>query len=493
MGFAVTLSTERRFTAVVKIGVAIVLGIMVERLLYNAPVGWLYGVFVAVLLTAMLVLNGTKALRPLNVLIAIAGISALIIDPHWASFLLAFLGVVTVALTTQANIAKNAWHWLRGVGQFTLMMPGILIVTVFGGSNNLAVPNVAASFVSGARQWIFPSVLASMFLFLFIIGNPLMFDGAASVFDFLIGGGNFDLGGLIMSVARIGMIALLCWPFLFVPDLNIAETQPELEREGMSLGMVIRTLILCSVVFGLQNFLDLTILWGGGALPQDLTLSEYAHQGTYPLAIAAVLVGAFVILLMPAGGKAEKNRNARWLTFLWLGQTGFLAASCLKRMDMYISAYSLTYLRVVAIIAIVLIAIGLLWVFLRLVWRRSNGWLFTASTLTALALLFIGSMTDIGARIAWYNVEHSRDVGGTSVHLDVAYLRDEVGPSAIPALTWFAENVRSNIELNSGKTRKDLAIYARDVLTLDFEQTMTDERAWTLRRHFLAQRIADLE
>jgi len=465
MGLTGVFRAERRFDAAARIGVAIGLGFAGERLLYDAPVGWLYAVFVTALLSATVILNGANGFRSISLLLAIAGIVALIVEPHWASFLLAFLGVASVALSAQANVARDAWNWMRHMANFTLMLPGALIASVMGGSSKLRVPSFPISVATVARQWIIPLMLASLFLILFLIGNPLMLDGATSIFNFFIGGTGFSLFDLIMSALRITVIALLCLPFLSIPKLEISYTEPSLA----------------------------SVLWGGGVLPEDMTLSEYAHQGTYPLAIAAVLVGAFVILMMPAGGEAEKNRKARTLAFLWIAQTGFLAASCLKRMDMYVSAYSLTYLRVIAIFAITLITIGLIWIVVRVALKRSNRWLITVSTLTALALLFLGSVVDIGARIAWYNVEHSREIGGEGVRLDVAYLRKAIGPSAIPALAWYIDNRRYGVDPMRRQTRSDRAINARDALTQQFSETMTDTRGWTLRRHWLQQQIAQLE
>ena len=417
----------------------------------------------------------------------------MIVEPHWASVLLAFLGLVSVALVGQANVALDAWRWLRSVATFILSMPRGMASLLLGRSGRLAMPEIPSGFTTLARQWVVPLSLASGFLILFLIGNPLMADQMASILTFVFEGGDFSLVDLMTSVLRIGIVALLCWPFLHTPELNLVEPEQGAVREMVSPGTALRTLRLCNLVFGLQNFLDLTVLWGGGVLPKEMTLSQYAHQGIYPLALAAILVGVFVLLAMPAGGAAEKTRVTRWLTLFWLAQTFLLTASCLKRLDMYVSAYSLTYMRTFAIVITACIGIGLLWIFLRIVMRRSNRWLVTASTLTGLVFLFAGSVTDVGARIAWFNVEHSREVGGKGVHLDVAYLRDAVGPSAIPALAWFVENRVPRIGQTRCVRNDDRPVLAQAALTQDFENMMKDHRAWTLRRYWLQEEIARLK
>jgi len=493
MGFTGVLGGTIRTNAGAKLSAALGCGIAFEVLLYAAPLGWLTAVCVGGLLAAMVVFGQGEALRSPALLLAGAGVVALIIEPHWASFLLAFLGLVSVALVGQADVARDAWRWVRSVARFVLMMPRGLISSLTGSSEKLVMPSVPRSVIALGRQWLVPLGLALIFLILFLIGNPLMADHMSSILTLFIGGGDFNLIDLTATGLRVGVIALLCWPFLHAQDLNIEDAGVESVREFVSLGMAFRTLVLCNLVFGMQNFLDLTILWGGGDLPEEMTLSAYAHQGIYPLAFAAVLVGIFVLIALPAGGIAEKTASTRWLTFLWLAQTCLLTASCLKRLDMYISAYSLTYLRVFAIIITACIGLGLLWISLRIAMRRSNRWLFTASILTGLALLFGGSTVDVGARIAWFNVEHSHEAGGDGVHLDVVYLRDEVGPSAIPALAWFIDNRNNEVEQTRWMRNDDRPVIAQAALTQEFEALMKDQRAWTLRRYWLQGEIARLK
>lgn len=493
MGFAGSLGVPIRVNLWARLGVAIGFGIAVELLLYAAPLGWLTAICVGALLTTIVGFGRVEALRSPAILLAGAGLLAVVVEPHWASLLLAFLGLTSVAIVGQANVARDAWRWVRSVVRFIVTMPRGLVSLLSGTSGKPELPDILSAFTAIVRQWIVPLSLASGFLVLFLIGNPLMADGMSSVLNFVFAGDDFSLVDFIATVLRIGIVALLCWPFLHTPDLQLAATVLGEVQEKVSLGTAFRTLVLCNLVFGLQNFLDLTVLWGGGMLPEDMTLSEYAHQGIYPLALAAILVGVFVLLALPAGGVAEKTHSTRWLTFLWLGQTFLLTASCLKRLDMYISAYSLTYMRTFAIVMTACIGVGLVWIFLRIAMRRSNRWLFTASTLTGLTFLFLGSVVDVGSRIAWFNVEHSREVGGEGVHLDVTYLRNAVGPSAIPALTWFLENRNTGIDQLRRTRVHDRPKIAQVALTQDFEKLMKDHRAWTLRRYWLQKEIARLD
>ena len=64
---------------------------------------------------------------------------------------------------------------------------------------------------------------------------------------------------------------------------------------------VTRSLILFNVMFALQSALDLTYLWGGASLPNDMTYAYYAHRGAYPLIATALLAAGFVLIAMRPG------------------------------------------------------------------------------------------------------------------------------------------------------------------------------------------------
>ena len=76
--------------------------------------------------------------------------------------------------------------------------------------------------------------------------------------------------------------------------------------------------------------------------------------------------------------------------------------------------------------------------------------------------------------IANFNVEHSYELSGTGVRLDITYLR-ELGPSAIPALDHYL-----HAEASSGRQGIDARL-ARSQLADDFAQRQRDWRSWSFR------------
>jgi hypothetical protein len=185
-----------------------------------------------------------------------------------------------------------------------------------------------------------------------------------------------------------------------------------------------------NLLFALQNGLDLVFLWSGAPLPSDLTLAAYAHRGAYPLIATALLAALFVLVTLRPGTPTGESPLVRRLVYVWIAQNVVLVASTMLRTFDYIDAYSLTRLRIAALVWMALVAVGLVLICVRL-WRRKSGpWLINANLAAALLALTACSVIDLGAVAARWNVRHAREVGGAGVRLDLCYLND-LGPAAL--------------------------------------------------------------
>ena len=133
-----------------------------------------------------------------------------------------------------------------------------------------------------------------------------------------------------------------------------------------------RSLILFNALFALQSGLDLVYLWGGATLPDGMSHAEYAHRGAYPLIVTALLAAGFVLIAMRPGGPAEQSRLIRPLVLAWIGQNVLLVISSIFRLDLYVAAFSLTYLRLAAFIWMGLVAAGLLLILIQIMLRKPD-------------------------------------------------------------------------------------------------------------------------
>ena len=198
-------------------------------------------------------------------------------------------------------------------------------------------------------------------------------------------------------------IALLVAPFLVRPPLNVDGPRHNLvlPNLGLNSGSVIRALFVFNLLIALQSVADLSILLGGATLPPDMTLAEFAHRGAYPLLATAILAGAFAIAARPFLGS---YRLIRPLLLLWLGQNVVLCATAALRLELYIESFSLTYLRLYALIWMALVAAGLGLIFWQVLRGRPNGWLLLRSVALGAAVLYACCFVNFAQVIAAQNV-----------------------------------------------------------------------------------------
>lgn len=303
----------------------------------------------------------------------------------------------------------------------------------------LQIFNISA-FTRGLALWLLPAVLGTVFVALFAAANPVI-EQWVSLLNPKVA---FEHVRAWRVVFWVLMLALV-WPFIHVrwrrrkvaaaeaADGPAPSLPPFVPAEFLGPATVLRSLILFNLLFAAQSVLDGIYLWGHVALPDNLTYAAYAHRGAYPLIATALLAAAFVLVAMRPGGPAEQRKVIRLLVYLWVGQNVLLVGSSIRRLDLYVDIYMLTYWRIAAFIWMGLVALGLILIVARIVLDRSNQWLIGAN-LAALTIVLYGcSLVNFDAFIADYNVAHSREVSGKGVQIDIDYLMT-LGPQAVPAI-----------------------------------------------------------
>lgn len=320
---------------------------------------------------------------------------------------------------------------------------------------------------------ILPVAAALLFGLLFIWANPVLEDFATS----------FNSGSLftVLTPDRLALWAvtsMIVWSLLRASAIYLpkgADYQAE-KVDGRIVGLfspqsVLIALILCNGIFALQNGLDITYLWAGEALPNGMTHAQYAHRGAYPLILTALLAGAFVLVALRRGSPTEHDRRLRALIYLWLAQNVFLVASAMLRTLNYIEDYSLTLLRLSALIWMGLVATGLVLIVARILAGKSGRWLINANALAAVGVLYVMAFADLSGAIANYNVRHAGDVGGRGQTLDMPYLA-KLGPAALPAFDWYIARMRDT-------PRVAVATQYRRELQAELALKQQDWRSWS--------------
>lgn len=324
------------------------------------------------------------------------------------------------------------------VGRWTLRLLVFAVASLIGPWRDLfRLGRVARKRGQGVRLrgWLrllpLPVIGGTVFLALFANANPLIADALSS-----FGAPSLD----VESVVRFlfwGVIFTFAWSTLRPRRAQVPfpDDRPDLDLTvpGVSIGSVTLALVTFNILFAIENALDIAFLWSGAPLPKGVTLASYAHQGAYPLIATALLAGLFVLVALRPGSETARVPLIRRLVVVWVAQNVFLVASSILRTTDYIAAYSLTVLRIAALLWMALVAVGLVLILWRMLRGKSSAWLINANAAAAGVVLFACTIVDLGSVAATWNVRHAREAGGPGQPLDLCYL-NQLDASALTAL-----------------------------------------------------------
>lgn len=471
---AITPPALSRFTFLAKIAAAASVIAVGDILLYGFEGGSVLGLF-ALAWVAALVIARPAIRRARGGWIALASATlyalVLIIEPSLLGNVL-FLAAIGSAALLVRHVFDNALLWGLRLGFLGLRAP-------FGPPADLwrmlRLPGRGGG--STARALVMNLVLplsgGAVFLALFASANPVLgqaFDAVQLP----------DTGTLILHAMLWTIILGFVWPTLRPRALRLAggtwSAFPRLPDPPVTTAII--TLGVFNAVFALENALDIAFLWSGAPLPGDITLADYAHRGAYTLIATALLAGLFVLVVLRPGARHASDPMVRRLVLAWVAQNVLLVASSMLRLADYIAAYSLTELRISAMVWMVLVGCGLMLIGWRFLTGKSAAWLINANALTAGVALTGLATVDLAAVAARWNVDHPRE----QVALDLCYL-DELGSAALIPL----------IELRNAPVSpelRDRVVFVSRQAFDDLATRQSDWQAWTLRG---AMRLARAE
>ncbi|WP_298255664.1 DUF4173 domain-containing protein [Bradyrhizobium sp.] len=456
---------------------------LADWLFYGWNIGISFALFLGALGVVALFSNGMRASgrsRFTLVAVFIAGLLPLIED---VNFLSVTVATVTTAMAIIA-IASPQTSWPRQLLETATVPfrgPFLLAKDTIGALRHMKI--WTPGWLGWLVAWIVPLCVFAIFLTLFSSANPLIEHSLMQI----------DLRKFfeLISPWRLSFwifIACMIWPLIYrrikstprrIPQLPSVSTSVTSDLDYLLGAQAItRSLVLSNALFALQTVLDLSYLWGGAALPDGITYASYAHRGAYPLIFTALLAAAFVLVAMRADGPAKKSRLIRPLVLAWITQNVLLVISSIFRLDLYVATYSLTYLRLAAFIWMGLVAAGLLSILAQIVWRKSTYWLTSTNAATVAFVLYGCCFINAPRLVAFYNVEHCREVSGTGQNLDWRYLR-YLGPQALPAIERRRKKLIASWEpdLQSFMNTRETFVSSKNWRSFGF-------RAWRLQHYF---------
>ena len=348
-----------RYSFLLKLAGAVLLVILADLLFWFQSAGSTIGLFaIAVLVVAACM--RTDMFRRWPARLALAGASffalALAFNPGPLALLLYWTALTLAALLPRTARFDDGWRWfVRLLAHGVLSPIGPLrdhLIASRARRRRRPIALRGKIFVL-----ILPLVGSTIFLSLFAQANPLIGDFLSHI-DFWP---EFDIFTILRAIFWVAILIAM-WSVLRPPRFVLGRARTEafqdLALPGVSIASVAISLLAFNLIFALQNGLDLAYLWSGAALPEGMTLAEYAHRGAYPLIATALLAGLFVLVTLRPGAPTAASRPIRLLVTLWIGQNLLLVASTMLRTFDYVLAYSLTELRIAALIWMGLVALG---------------------------------------------------------------------------------------------------------------------------------------
>ena len=276
-----------------------------------------------------------------------------------------------------------------------------------------------------------PIAGSAVILMLFAVANPVLGRFLSDLTRIEITGAH--IGRMILW----GLLLLMVWGLLHPRPrqklLGTFDGSGDLPLPGVSVASVKLSLVAFNLLFALQNAMDIAYLGGLLAMPEGITLAEYAHRGAYPLIATALLAALFVLVTLRPGSSTAAVPAIRALVILWIAQNLVLVGSSILRTIDYVEVYSLTEFRMAALAWMALVGLGLVFICWRMLRGRSASWLINVNLASAGLVLTAFSLTETGAIAASWNVHHAREAGGRGVELDLCYLNSLDG-SALAAL-----------------------------------------------------------
>ncbi|WP_210164321.1 DUF4173 domain-containing protein [Methylopila sp. 73B] len=401
-----------------------------------------------------------------------AMVFALLEDPSPLAGLIFWCAIGLAALLPRAARFDDAWRWIGRLAAFTL---SILVKPIEDGERWFKVRRRRRGlpFAKVALFLVAPLAGAVVFTGLFASANPII---ARWIEGLRWGGDATDL-----SMRRVWwwiVIAFVVWSTLRASRFIRPRTVrlPTIALPGapaISTASVIVSLVVFNAIFAIENVLDVVFLWSGAPLPDGVTLADYAHSGAYPLILTALLAGGFVLFVLRPGAPTEGGGPLRALVYVWIAQNIFLVASSMLRTVDYIEAYSLTRLRLAALIWMALVAAGLGLICWRIIANKSSAWLINANAAVLATTLVSCVFVSLGSVTAQWNVRHNATTSGSGGVLDVAYL-EYLGPSALNAMLEF-ERAHPSDPLT------EQVASARLRISETLAAAQSDWRSWTWR------------
>jgi len=238
---------------------------------------------------------------------------------------------------------------------------------------------------------------------LLVIVVPLLMS-ADQVFGYFLRQVFSGSGNPGISIFRLSIVAVvfgLLYSFLW--NVGFGETKQHRISTTRSIDSMISAIVLGSVIFVYILFcvIQFTYLFAGVGLPAGMTYSEYAREG-FAQTVVVCAINLLIFGVFLRFGKQHKPLMSMLCGLLVL--TGIMLLSGAVRLNLYIGAYGMTWLRLLSAWFIIYLAVVIILCFIRLLLKKQ----LPIIALCALILLFwyvaLGYLNPDNF-VDWYNYD----------------------------------------------------------------------------------------
>lgn len=279
-------------------------------------------------------------------------------------------------------------------------------------------------------KYIFIGILIGLPMLLIVIE---LLSSADQIFSRFVGDAFHNMGNQIVFSPNLFLVLfLMALGFFGIYSFLSALTQnnmPEWKKKESRQNPVIAITFLSMItaVYLVFCMIQAVFLFTGGRLlPKGYTYSEYARQGFFQLLFLCLFNLILVVLCLSV---FRKHKILNGLLLVFSGCTYIMIASSAFRMTLYISAYHLSFLRVLVLWFLGMLAVLMAGVIVNIIRGEFELFRYCMTVVTVCYLLF--SFGRVDALTASYNTAH---LGEDMSYEDVAYLTS-LSADAVPALS----------------------------------------------------------
>lgn len=229
-------------------------------------------------------------------------------------------------------------------------------------------------------------------------------------------------------------------PFLFKLDFSFL-TGSSLKRELIS-GLVLMGIL--NILLFIVNLTDITWIWFGFEVPENFSLKQFVHEGTWNLLISIIF--SMVLILYYFRGNQNfyfRSKGLRILALIWIIQNAILLFSLFLRDLHYIQFHGLAWNRLNLLVFLLLTLFGLilLWFKIRKLW--TTWFVIKLNSYFAAGIFVIYAWIPLDSLMINYNLNHPN-----SGEIDVLFYLS-AGDLTLPLVEANLDKINKQIEAHA--------------------------------------------